>query len=95
MGGNGMKTAEEILDFHLNKLLLTDKKVFVSLDEMKRQPEYQVMLEAMQEFAYLYHKEKLREELRLYDEYLDEHVENEKSKVCKIKRFSDYLKTKE
>ena len=58
-----MKTAEEILDFHLNKLLLTDKKVFVSLDEMKRQPEYQVMLEAMQEFAYLYHKEKLREEL--------------------------------
>ena len=50
---------------------------------------------AMQEYAESYHKEKMREELILYDEYLDEHVENEKSKVCKIKRFSDYLKQKQ
>ena len=89
-----MKTAEEILDFHLNKLLLTDKKVFVSLDEMKRQPEYQVMLEAMQEFAYLYHKEKLREELTDFYLWLKDKDKDSSWRKNYEMDVDEYLKTK-
>jgi hypothetical protein len=57
---------EEILNKHMNRL----PPEYVNYIPKRERDRYQFTLEAMQEYAEVYHKEKLREELINYDRYI-------------------------
>jgi hypothetical protein len=46
---NGMKTAEEILESHLTSMLSRTKESYVTIDEMKQIPEWEVCVNAIEQ----------------------------------------------
>lgn len=49
-----MTTPEEILEKHLTLMLGRTDMSFVSIEEMREQPEYQATIDAMKEYATKY-----------------------------------------
>jgi hypothetical protein len=54
-------TAEEYLRKHLSLMINRTKESFVSIEEMKAQPEWDATINAMDEYAEAYHQEKMKE----------------------------------
>lgn len=46
-----MKSAEQVLDTHLSELVLKEPSKYLSLEEMKSDPEYGICINAMEEYA--------------------------------------------